>query len=293
MAAFLRHLCGMMRAHLPARPTMLTGLSPEFGTPRIEGVISRLGVRPAALIHEIAEAPEAGLAAYAADWFPWWDEALTARAWRNLGLGLMWVELRWAPPADEIERRLYALALLALDRAAALDPELELPAREMAEVRALLDPAVDPRRPPAPEGIGYRRGPLRVDVGDGWSLEAPGYFWRHVVDGGFSLAFAHGPRLILASTLSFELRPGATLDESAEPPGPGEFRFEVEGLTGRAELVRGEGAAGAPRAKLRATIVGPQGRALVSVGFENHENQADLAWAKAVLESIRYEPPGA
>jgi hypothetical protein len=287
MAAFLRRLCGILLEHLPAHPTLMTGVAPELGTPRAEGVISRLGVRPAALIREIADASDHDLLAHAADWYPWWDEAMSARAWRNLGLGLMWVELPWTRPTDEEEQWLYELALHAMAQAAALDPALDLPAREIAEVRALLAATPEPERPPAPDGIGYRRGPLRVDVGDGWSLEAPGYFWRQVLDDGCTLAFAHGRRLIMASTLGLEPRPGRA-DARVGPPDGASFVFERDGLTGWADLERQQGADGAPWCKLRGTVASPTGAAIISVGFAD---EADLPWAKAVLESVRFRPP--
>lgn len=192
-----------------------------------------------------------------------------------------------------LERARVELALHAMDQAAALDPALELPASEIAEARALLS-AGEPDRPPPPDGIGYRRGDVKIELGDGWSLGVPGYFRRSMIDGGLSLVFAHGPRLILATILSGERRQGAgprrapRREDVAERLNPDSVVFETEGGVSWFDVERREGEGRAPRLRLRGTSVAPDGEALLSVGFAD---EAELEWAKAVLNSLVWEGP--
>jgi hypothetical protein len=145
-----------------------------------------------------------------------------------------------------LERARVELALHAMDQAAALDPALELPASEIAEARALLSAGEPDRPPPPPDGIDYRRG-------DG----VPGYFRRSMIDGGLSLVFAHGPRLILATILSGERRQGAgprrapRREDVAERLSPDSVVFETEGGVSWFDVERreGEGRAGPEAAR--------------------------------------------
>lgn len=182
-----------------------------------------------------------------------------------------------------LERARVELALHAMDQAAALDPALELPASEIAEARALLSAGEPDRPPPPPDGIDYRRG-------DG----VPGYFRRSMIDGGLSLVFAHGPRLILATILSGERRQGAgprrapRREDVAERLNPDSVVFETEGGVSWFDVERREGEGRAPRLRLRGTSVAPDGETLLSVGFAD---EAELEWAKAVLNSLVWEGP--
>ena len=102
---------------------------------------------------------------------------------------MMWVDLRWAAPLDDAERARLVRVDGELSRAHQLDPTLDLPWREWAEVRQLIGDSsaaeateidvmigqrasvVEPER----RLIGYRRGSAPLTL-EGWTVQVPGSF---------------------------------------------------------------------------------------------------------------------
>jgi hypothetical protein len=120
----------------------------------------------------------------ATDIRPWWLDATDARYLLQRALVLLWTEIRWRPPADDLERATMDEALSLLRRALPSDPTLAYPWREWAELielRGIGDPmaervaqrvaSTDQQRPL----IGYRRRPVSI-IHEGWALQVPGSF---------------------------------------------------------------------------------------------------------------------
>ena len=77
--------------------------------------------------------------------FPWWHEGWGARTWQNCGLALAWLDVPWSSPKTDAEREYYELALACFERAADLDPGIDLPHEDIADMRRLLRPSRGPR----------------------------------------------------------------------------------------------------------------------------------------------------
>lgn len=185
---FLRCLADACRASPPAlglRPADLTFYHPG-------PVLTPLGPRPRDWPAAVAANPPAGR-----PYFPWWSPDLDAAFYRNRALCRLWAEFPWRPPLTEAEGELTDQVAADLATAYKLDPAGELPWREWLEVLAAVehdrdgftvtpaDPAlrdaVALRAGEASAGgdpIGYRRHPVRVRLGDGWSVKVPGEFAR-------------------------------------------------------------------------------------------------------------------
>jgi hypothetical protein len=119
----------------------------------------------------------------ATDITPWWADATDAQCLLNRALCLMWLEVRWRPPAIASERVVVDEIHRLLSKAFPLDPMLPYPWRawaELVELRGIDDPMarqLADRAARDPDGvqIGYRRAPVTI-THEGWSLTVPGSF---------------------------------------------------------------------------------------------------------------------
>ena len=126
----------------------------------------------------------------AADVWPWVADAMDARYLLGRALSLLWLEVRWRPPAGVDEIQLVDDVLGTLRRAYPLEPGLAWPWpewRELFQLRGLTDPATRAlldrgagplaggQAPDAAAAIGYHRRPVTI-IHEGWALEVPGSF---------------------------------------------------------------------------------------------------------------------
>ena len=127
----------------------------------------------------IADADDAKLGEFAAEWFPWWARRLTAQGWLRTGLQHMWYPIPWHVPADAYERHSMLAARECLQRAEALDSSIALPTAELLELEMFLKPETPDTTAPLPHGIGYRRSLCERWLGGGWSVDLPGYWYEY------------------------------------------------------------------------------------------------------------------
>ncbi len=149
-------------------------------------LVTPMGPRGVDWLEAVAADPSRGI-----DLFPWWEPGLGAPFYLGRARARMWRDVRWRDPRAEDEGRLLMDVHLDLARAYRLDPALDYPWPEWAELigpieshfgylemsgdnleteihrRARAVGASVPR-------IGYRRRPVRVELTDGWSIEIPG-----------------------------------------------------------------------------------------------------------------------
>ena len=120
----------------------------------------------------------------AIDVAPWWADAPDAHYLLNRALTLMWLDVRWRPPAVDGEAALLEDVHRLLTKAYTTDPNLPYPWwawREVATNGGFEDAmtrqiaARATSTPPPAVPIGYRRRPVRI-THEGWSLEIPGEF---------------------------------------------------------------------------------------------------------------------
>ena len=214
------------------------------------------------------------------DIFSWWTPGLGARYRLGRALFEMWVNVRWRPPITAEEIALLQGVLALLDSAHASNPALDYPCREWREVLTLLgrDPnqaprdGDDPGRPP----IGYRRGNVRVTVGDGWSLVHPGAFADRWEDPATYTAW-DGTRTIWLATSAGSPDVAAAglrrrLNVALAPPIVGEV------LVGEASP------AGDPVHHVQARVEANGRSAMATIIVAS---PTDEAWALEVLRSLR------
>lgn len=156
--------------------------------PRVTSLVTPMGPRDREWLAAVADGPRRGI-----DIFPWWSAGTGATFSLGRALARMWRDLRWRVPLDEDEGRLLMEVHLDLARAHALDPSLDYPWREWAELMDYVqdyfgylemhgqdvEDEVRRRAAAMPEAgspplVGYRRSPVRAILTDGWSIEIPG-----------------------------------------------------------------------------------------------------------------------
>jgi hypothetical protein len=180
--ASLRCACVELAASLNGEPVAL-GLPVDHGFTHPGPILTPTGPRP-----------REWLTAADRDFFPWWVPEPDAAFYRSRALAMLWCEFPWRPPLTEDEGELTDQIAADLEMAHSLDPAGPLPWAEWAEVLAAIAgdrhgftvQGIEPelkaevfRRAaaitPAP-CTGYRRYPVRVAVGGGWTVEVPGSF---------------------------------------------------------------------------------------------------------------------
>lgn len=169
--------CTLEAWHLP--------LGHSYAAYPTDGVRTPIGPRSMKWIRAVQKDPRKGI-----DLYPWWDDGLTAGFHLGRALCQMWTQVRWRSPLTEDEYDAWDAVCDDLCRAYELDPELDYPWREWAElidhlnesegatsVRPELDKTIRKKAARVPADrplVGYRRHPVQVTLVDGWSITIPG-----------------------------------------------------------------------------------------------------------------------
>jgi hypothetical protein len=210
---------------------------------RFDGAIATaLGPRDAAWLDAAIADPRVAI-----DITPWWADATDGRYLLNRALCLMWLHVRWRPPAVDGEAETLDEVHKLLARAYPLEPTLPYPWTAWAEIvgirqipgpigreavaRAASDPA------PVPP-IGFRRDEVII-THEGWSLEITGSFAeRRSAEewwgggAGRSITLAATPTGTEYGAMSAR----AFLDQVANDLGPDALHHEAGPIMGRARL---------------------------------------------------------
>lgn len=299
MAEFLSHLARIFTSR-QADPsaTLAANMPLPAPIPARGGPFSITPLGPRSLEWWQACAQGRNLTEAAADFFPWWNRGTDADFFRKLGLVLLWTQVRWRPPEDEAEEQDARLALECFDRAAELDPTIQLPEAEIAELRTYLSLDEDDEPPtPAPGLIGYFRAELNRPLPGDWTIILPGYWQESFDEENGTLTLWHRDRAVHVTTYTFEPEPGhaapdpdevARLDPEVVPDGAEHFEFREGGRVGRAWIGPQEedGQAGIV---LQGCIAAPGVAAEVTIWFESPD---DRAWAEATFRSVEHAGSG-
>jgi len=239
------------------------------------------GPRDVQWIETVRSEPRNGI-----DLFPWWQPGLGADYYRGRALTLMWTEVRWREPLDEDESDLLEAIDDHLAAARGLDPSIDLPWAEWAEIARFLDYDDPTNGRGGTPTIGYRRRPVRVSLTGGWTVQVPGEMaasfdkegtWSAHVPGrtiwmsSFRIGDPESTALTAASTL-----PKPTIKGTeTRIPGLGE-EYAYRATVG--ETDEGDH-------QLAVEIAVPHRLALFTFVVDE---LADLEWAKGVAASIAH-----
>jgi hypothetical protein len=116
------------------------------------------------------------------DVFPWPEPGQGPRYLLGRALTVMWTQVRWRRPADDVERARLVEVNRLLAAAYHGEPNLDLPWAEWAEIRNLIDVTDDLTEEISARGegvvrwppIGYRRRAVQARLPAGWWVRVPG-----------------------------------------------------------------------------------------------------------------------
>lgn len=154
-------------------------MSPSYQFFSEHPVITPMGPRSKEWLKEVGKNPVAG-----ADIFPWLEPGITPQFLLNRALTHMWTDVHWCPPIADGDEALQHTVINLLRESCKLDPSLNYPWREWAEILGFLkvedelSSVVKKHASTAPnqEAIGYRRRDVRANLDQGWSVLVPGSF---------------------------------------------------------------------------------------------------------------------
>jgi hypothetical protein len=229
-------------------------------------------------------------------YFVWWDKEPNAAFWRNTGISLMWCDVPWHIPYAAGERSVSQLALDCLNRAKELDGTLSLPAAEIEELRSLLEDSDEATpKPPATEGIGYRRHEMLHQLTGGWSFCLPGYYYYETGDDGAEQVYWFGNRTIRFTSFTATEKEGtnSSLKDRLGPPdseessSPEVIDLDKGHIVGRA-IIKLSAENGHEFWMLQGKLVCSAGFAIMTICFDD---PADKSCAVDTFMSITYPTP--
>jgi len=229
-----------LRTERSAEAPILLCMAIDHGYSFPAEVLTPMGPRDRAWLERVSVKPDEG-----SDFFAWWERGGGPRSLRDRALAHMWTDVCWRPPVDEDELLLQERVVELLARAHAGDPTLDFPWREWNELldhvgtddddlAELVAARAGEVRGPR---IGYRRHPVTVHVGSGWSIRIPGALRERWEDDSTWLAYdeTHTVRLTTFAVGDDAASPEEVLERMERPAGE-LIEHRTDGLLGWATL---------------------------------------------------------
>jgi len=252
-------------------------------------IVTTLGPRDEAWLDAAIADPRVAL-----DVTPWWADATDGRYLLDRALVMMWLEVRWRPPAVAGEGELLDEVHRLLSRAYPADPGLPYPWHAWAELcthRGINDQmarqaAGHAAREPEPVPLtGYRRDPVRVSH-EGWALDIPGA-WAERRTAEEWWAGGAGRAITLAATRTggpdgTPMSPQAFLEQFAADLGPGALDHRAGDVVGRARMAT-DASSGVEIGVLEGYSAIRGSGAAIRIEFEDPE---DWRWAVETWRSL-------
>lgn len=215
MAEFLAALAHSFLAEPRLRdaPTLAVNMAEGAPIPASGGPwsITPLGPRSRSFWESLKRGEK--LQQYAREFYPWWTKDRDAEYYRKTGMVLLWNDVSWRPPTNEHEEWPMRLALDCFERAAELNPDVELPAAEISDLKQLLNMGEDDDFPALDSELtGYYRAVINRRLPGPWTVALPGFWSEEFKDESAMLSMWHADRTAHFST--YDLSP----DQSGKPP---------------------------------------------------------------------------
>ena len=128
------------------------------------------------------------------NFFPWWDEGVTAATLRNMALCKMWLETSWQPPADASQASDLDSVKRLVDRAVALGAEFAVN-EGAGDIDALLRGEALGNADDV-TCVGYGRYPARYMGNGGWTLGLSGCYREDISDDMYTCSFVSDDRVV-------------------------------------------------------------------------------------------------
>ncbi len=233
---------------------------------------------------------------HARDFYPWWTKERDAEYYRKTGMVLVYCDILWRPPESDYHEANIKLALDCFDRAAEANPQIQLPEREIAELKVLLEwDDEDPLLPtPDPALAGYYRAVITRRLPGPWTIALPGYWPEEFNEEDAMLSIVHNGRAVHISTFDMEPHepggPKMTAEDIAKPDaeelpkGTKVIRFRKEDRVGYYWIMPTE-EDGIQALALQGCMAVAGSGANITIWFED---AAHRDWAIKTFESVSF-----
>jgi hypothetical protein len=218
--------------------------------------------------------------------FPWWDEGLTARVWRNFGLVGLWMDVPWRRPAVEQERRVCERAIKCFENARTLDARIALPEAEITALKLLLAEEPGLSAEPAECGIGYHRRLWHRHLND-WTIDIPGYFFRRTEDDNATEVFWYGTKEVWCTTYTLEPAKPVKLSELGEYLKADSYTIERDDVVGCANIMKKMDERDTEWSTMSCVFKAAGSFAVITIIFAGNEA---LDWAIRTFKSMHFAP---
>lgn len=248
--------------------------------------VSPTGVWQRSWWERAAAATRAELAELAREYYAWWDVGYDGRFYRGLAQTLLLWEVPWRAVVDDSERIPTAVAREALAQAEQMGlclPEFRGVLPELDEILADTDDLI---RPPAKDGAGFRHRDMTYRFAKGWSIRAPGYFFRELKFDEACLSIPGRCIWLTIMPIPAGLAPAlrAKCDESDSGEGTEFISHSDRTQSPRATFSRDVTEEGA-RWLLRARVPARESLAVLSIYVDD---VADRDWAICTFRSLQH-----
>lgn len=225
------------------------------------------------------------------DFFAWWKPDLDAEYFLNRALTKMWTQVRWRRPSNASETDDLKYVAESLDVAYKLDPKLNFPWAEWAQILRYLnisDPLVGSKASGKPT-IGYRRGNVQVSMPGGWLISVPGSFSEFRANENHNYCAFDPPREIWFTSFRYTEKDSAMFENTRAEivSGQPELLHELDNYVARAEIAAKHDN-GDPYYLLKSSNVTIGQRSVCTIVFKRPE---DRDWAIEVWKSIKPPSP--
>jgi hypothetical protein len=191
------------------------------------------------------------------------------------------MDVFWRPPHDSEERRTISKSLICFDRARELDPNIEVPGLEIAQLKDLLDD--NAAQIPREQGIGYRRRRWRRPLTGQWSIEVPGYFYDRLEDDDTTQVYWFGDKEVWASSWNFSPVRDAERADIEKHIRDDSLTVEHFGIVGCANIRKSKNG---DHLVMSCEFQGRGTSAVVTLVLPD---RSEIPWAEAMFRSVRLE----
>jgi hypothetical protein len=297
MATMLKNIMKHMLHNLEDASTILINYPIDYPKPVDAGFsVTPLGYFSKEWLTELSQADGEALNARCSEFLPWWNKEMDALFYRNFGLALLWSEIAWHVPHSEKEAETYYLALHCFKKARQLEPEIDIPEKEISEVETLLqkhlsgDDSIKPRE----EGIGFARLVCTHDTIGHWSIKLPGYYYTDYENEGKTMVFWFNDRTVRISSYDLSTKDNKALSnqemldewEATEKKEDAErIDFTNQHLQGKASISRAS-EEGREFWVLSGCVTCGQGCNSLCIVTICYDNPEDKDWAVSTFKSF-------
>ncbi len=225
-----------------------------------------------------------------AAFFPWWNKGFDSEFFLKSALVTAWVDLDWRTAFSDEDQKKCEFVIDCFNEAKRLNFEIELPLKEIEQIRQNLDKSLYPSAP-NPEGIGFKKRFMKRNLTGKWTGLIPGYFYCDMENDQSTIVYWFNDRTIRGSSYEISGKDGKVISADKilndQPTREGLIYFDDGTQKGWAEITQNQENV-EEYWMLSGRMAIPGHLILVTICYKN-ENDWD--WAIETWKTVRMSVP--